>query len=97
MTKSTSEYYVIQPVRLEGEHVKAFELVKYNHRSQVTGRGNVFLHKDGAFTSNDSGFKTHKNELASRRIRIVKKHIENGEPNVACYSLVNGEVQCFKL
>jgi len=91
------EYYVVQPVQLEGDHAKAYELVKYNIHSQVTGRGHVFINEDGTFTSNDSGFKTHKNEFASRRIRIVKKHIERGEPRVACYSLVNGNVECFEL
>ena len=95
MTKEAREYYIVQPVQLEGDHMRAFELVKYNSRSQVVGRGHVFIHEDGSFTSNDSGFMNHKNELASRRIRVVKKHLERGEPRVACYTLVNGNIECF--
>lgn len=97
MSTTPREYYVIQTIQLEGNHTKAYELVKYNNNSMVTGRGNVFTHEDGSFSSNDSGFKTHKNELASRRIRVVKKHIEMGEPRVACYSIQKGSVECYKL
>ena len=91
----STEYYVIRPVQVEGDHESAYELVKYNSRTQVTGRGHVFKQKDGTFVSDDNGFKCHKNELASRRIRIVKKHLELGEPKFAAYYLQKNNVEGF--
>ena len=91
------EYYIVNQEVREDPYIRVFELVKYNQNSKIVGRGKVFLNADGSFSSNDSGFKSHKNELASRRIRIVKKHIEEGEPRVACYSLVRGQVKCFQI
>ncbi|NNK82752.1 MAG: hypothetical protein HKO92_06490 [Flavobacteriaceae bacterium] len=93
------EYYVIKPLRLpeETEYKRGFELVKYNTNRQVSSIGNVYQTMEDAFISDDAGFKLHRNELASRRIRIVKKHLELGEPKFACYWLHRRGIECFKV
>lgn len=93
------EYYVIKPLAIpEGSnHSKGFELLRYNTNKQVSSVGNVFQNLEGGFSSDDSGFKRHKNELASRRIRIVKKHIELGEPKFATYWFHKNCIDCFKV
>lgn len=94
------EYYVIKPLILpeeESRYSKGFELVKYNTNKRCSRVGNVYQTCDGNFISDDYGFKNHKNELASRRIRIVKKHLELGEPKFAAYWLCKGKIDCFKV
>lgn len=93
------EYYVIKsiPVAEDSGYTKGYELVKYNTSKQSSRVGNVYQTSEGRFISDDCGFKRHKNELVSRRIKIVKKHLELGEPAFAAYWLNKNNVDCFKV
>ena len=93
------EYYVIKPLSVEedSDNERGFELVRYNTNKQVSSIGNVYKRKDGSFVSDDKGFKYHRNEKASRRIRIVKKHLELGEPKFAAYWFGRKGIDCFKV
>lgn len=93
------EYYVIKPLSIpeDSGYTRGFELIKYNTSRRVSSIGNVFQNSEGNFISDDCGFKKHKNELANRRIRIVKKHLELGEPAFAAYWLNKGNIDCFKV
>lgn len=94
------EYYVIKPLLIlenKSLYTRGFELLKYNTNRQVSSIGNVYQTKDGSFISDDLGFKKHKNEMASRRIRIVKKHLELKEPKFAAYWFNKHKVEFFKV
>ncbi len=93
------EYYVIRelPVTEEEGHKRAFELVKYNGSKQSSKAGNVYITQEGSFMSDDAGFKAHGNPEINRRIRIVRHHLESGEPKFACYWLNKGKVDSFKV
>ena len=91
------EYYVVRPIRLEGSHRNAYELIKYNPNNMVTGRGHVFEHEDGSFTSDDYGFQKHGNEHVSRRIRIVKKFKEDGEMSHSVFWFNGGNIECYRI
>ena len=51
---------------------------------------------DDRWSSNDKGFLRHKNEAASKRIRIVKHHLEKGEPTAAAYWYEGSEIQTYE-
>jgi hypothetical protein len=93
---SSIEYYVVRPLSgLSNEYKRGWELTKYNSSRFVTGTGNVYELPSGGFISDDAGFKNHRNELASRRIRIVKKHLDLKEPGFAAYWLSKNNVEYF--
>lgn len=97
---SNREYYVIKPLSIaedDDKYERGFELVKYNTNKQISSIGNVYKTKDGGFISDDKGFRSHGNELASRRIRIVKKHLELESPRFACYWFGRKGIDCFKV
>jgi hypothetical protein len=94
------EYYVIKPLPIDEDDdslERGYELLKYNTNKQVSSRGCVYKTKEGTFTCDDAGFKYHKNEDISRRVRIVKKHIELGEPKFAAYWFGKKGIDCFKV
>ena len=93
------EYYVIKKLTIDedSQYEMGFELVKYNGSKQSSRVGKVFKTKEGNFISDDTGFKRHRNELANRRIRIVKRHLELGSPSFAAYWLNKGRIDCFKV
>ena len=96
----SKEYYVIKPLSIsedDEKYERGFELIKYNTNKQISSMGNVFKTKEGTYISDDAGFKLHGNEMASRRIRIVKKHIELGEPKFAAYWFSRKGIDCFKV
>lgn len=92
----TREYYVIKVMTPSfSECSNCWELRKYNENQQLLTVGMVTRLHNGKFESDDAAFKTHGNPNASRRIRIVKEHIRQGEPLVACYWIENGKVCYF--
>lgn len=94
------EYYVIKPLPIsedDSKYNRGFELLKYNTNKQISSIGNVYQTKEGSFISDDLGFRKHKNENASRRIRIVKKHLELKEPKFAAYWFNKHKVEFFKV
>lgn len=91
------EYYVIKSVTPKDDHRRAWQLLKYSTTRVISGQGHVYETQDGKFVSDDRGFKSHQNELASRRIRIVKKHLELEEPRFAAYWFNKNNIECFKV
>lgn len=94
------EYYVIKPLPIledNSMYKRGFELLKYNTNKQISSIGNVYETKEGSFISDDLGFKKHKNEKVSRRIRIVKKHLELKEPKFSAYWFNKNKVEFFKV
>lgn len=51
---------------------------------------------NGKWTSNDKGFLRHKNEAASKRIRIVKHHVSLNEP-MAAYWFEESSIKTYKV
>lgn len=94
------EYYVIRELPVNEndlDYSRSFELVKYNGSKQSSKAGKVFITKEGNFISDDAGFKSHGNPDVSRRIRIVKHHLDSGSPKFACYWLNKGTIDSFKV
>lgn len=94
------EYYIVKQIPiLEGKkYSKGFSLLKYtDSNKQGSEVGKVYQLKDGSFISDDSAFNTHQNEFASRRVRIVKTHLEIGEPKFSVYWMTKTKVEHFKV
>lgn len=68
------EYYTVK--RLSDSY---WSIARYSEES-VHLDNMLVSHIEGKWSSNDKGFLRHKNESASKRIRIVKHHVEDGEP-----------------
>jgi hypothetical protein len=92
----TREYYIVKKVNSDtSKHKTVWELSKYNEKQQFKGIGMVVELYNGSFESDDIGFQNHRNEKASRRIRIVKEHIRQGEPKATCYWIEGSKVDSF--
>jgi hypothetical protein len=92
------EYYTIKRVHEKENELysRVFELTKFNSSKQSETVGFVYRTPDNKFISDDPAFQQHKNEMASRRIRIVKKHLELCEPRFTVYWLDNNNINHFK-
>lgn len=79
------EYYTVKRVS-----DSSWSIIRYSE-NQVH-LDNILVSKiNDKWSSNDKGFLRHQNDSASRRIRIVKHHVQQGEP-VAAYWYEGSEI-----
>lgn len=92
-----NEYYIVRGVTNTNPSVKRkLEVIKYKESSKPNDTHIITENVNGLWESDDSGFIRHGNSTLNKRIRIVKKFIEDKEPELTTYWIeVSGEIKSF--
>ena len=82
-------YYTVRKVPTphdQSSFVKhTWDIAKFSGHKEPDEVGTVRQFHSGRFDSDDYGYQYHKNEFANKRINIVKRHIELGQPLMTAY------------
>lgn len=85
------EYYTVNSLGHNSWSIKRYS-------ESIALLDSIIVQKIGnTWSSNDKGFERHKNELASKRIRIVKHFVEQGEPLGTSYWYEGSSINTYKV
>lgn len=85
--------FKISKITLDNSDSTLFEIIKVDENNNIIDVGLVENKPNGKWFSDDSSFIRLRNESANKRIKLVKKYIEIGQPSNVLFSLTKNNIK----